>query len=148
MRADTRVSLEKALLHTEFRCEIVAEPARLPEVIHFKETTEAVTVVIPTGVVHDGIEAYADDVRAPHLCLSNLGANVSQPAWTGAAFGASFADEDGAAVAVPYFEEHLVQRTMLSVADGRPLAVMDPLVVPVIVDADDIETGLGIGGAP
>ena len=49
-----------------------------------------VAVVVPAGVIHDRVEADAEDFCAEALGLTDFGGDVTQPAWAGVGFGAGF----------------------------------------------------------
>ena len=135
---------EELLLQVEFGNEIVAEGADRPGVIEGDEATGTVTAIVPAGVVRDGIEADPKDGDAEALGLTNFGTDVAKPADGGRGFGAGFGDQDRALIATVEIGEHCVERTMEGVAGRGSFAIVDPLVVPVEVDADEVEQ---IGGA-
>lgn len=134
------------MLVPEFGDEILSKPACSIFFIELDKTAGAVPVVIPSWVVHDRIKADAEDVRTFPLRLSHLGADISEPTRPRTAFRAGFAEEQGASVELPNFEEHAMEWTMLRVAKGNSLAVMHPLIVPVVVNADDVERRLRADG--
>ena len=127
------------LLQLELGDEIVAEGAGRPDVIEDDETAGAVTAVVPAGVVGYRVEAETKDGNAKALGLAHLGRDVAEPADGGRGFGAGFGDEDGALIAGVEIREQGVERTMERVAGRSALAFVDPFVVPVEVDADEIE---------
>ncbi len=64
--------MEDPLLGAEFSGEMLPHAAFVPVLVEVEETARAVPVIIPTGVVHDGVEANSDDVRPCELRLTNL----------------------------------------------------------------------------
>ncbi len=107
-----------------------------------EQAIRAIAVVVPTEVVEDRIEAQALDRHA--VLVTRLGdflGHIVQPHRAVVALGARLRYEHGAAVALV----HLEQRLVLPVAKEHGSAVVDPLVVVVIVDADDIDV---VGPAP
>ncbi len=132
------------LLEGEFGGEILAEGAGGEVWGEFDEAAGGVAIVVPAGVVGDGIEADAEDGNAEALGGADLGGEVAEPADGGGGLGAGFGDEDGAVIALVEVHEQGVEGTMEAVAGRGALTLVDPLVVPVEVDADEVEE---VGGA-
>ena len=96
-------------------------------------------VIVPAGIIHYGIEAHAEHFDAVSLGLSHLGGDVPEPTHTGLGFSSGFGDENRTTITLPKVAEHDVQWTMLSVARGRAFALMHPLVIPVVIDTQNVE---------
>ena len=127
------------LLEGEFGGEILAEGAGGEVWGEFDEAAGGVAIVVPAGVVGDGIEADAEDGNPETLSLTDLGGDVAKPADGGGGFGAGFGDDDGAVVAGEEVGEHGVEGAMEGMAGRGTVALVDPLVVPVEVDAENVE---------
>src|SRR5690606_14962100 len=99
----------------------------------------AVTLVGPARVVQHRIQT---DTFHRHPALHGqacLLADIAQPVAAQVALGAGFGDQQGPFIALPDFTEDALEGPVVRVAalDGRATQV--PLVVRVVVDADDIE---------
>lgn len=97
-------------------------------------------MVIPAGIIHDWIKTDAEDLSAHSLRLAHFSTDVGEPASRRWFFRTGFAQEQWPTISIPGLEEHLVKRAMEKVPGRRALILVNPLVVPVVVDANNVET--------
>ena len=132
------------LLEGEFGDEILAEGAGGVVGGELNEATGRVPVVVPAGIVRDGVEADTENRNAEALSGADFSGDVAEPADGGGRLSAGFGDEDGTVITLVEIGEQSMEGTVQTVAGWNAFAFVDPLVVPVEVDADEIEE---IGGA-
>src|SRR5688572_26423560 len=108
------------------------------------------TIVAPTGVIDDRIQTQTFDRNTRRFRAARLLTNVTQPRRTRLAFDTSLRDENRPAISLIHFAQHLTHRPVQRVP-GRQQSIltpsrwrsvwilMDPLVVRVVINADDVE---------
>src|SRR3954462_11911402 len=106
------------------------------------QTAPAIAVVVPARVVEDWIEADAVDGDSLASGGCHLVGDVAEPAVAMAVLGAGLGDHQRPAVAFPRLAQDLPEGAVerFPPLDGRP--IQNPLVVRVVVEADDIEIEL------
>ena len=108
------------------------------------EAVEAVAVVVPAGVVDDRVEANSLHRHAQLDRRGDLAADVVQPLGPRLAFGPRLGDEQRPAVAFVDLTQHVADRQVVRVRrhEQHTLGaerVVEPLVLAVVVDAEDVE---------
>src|SRR5690606_34338891 len=130
---------EAGPLQTQLICQPGMQLAPALGIGETEQAGGAVTLVVPTGVVQHRIQADALHGQAALQRDTHLFADVAQPVAAQIALGAGFRHQQRPPVALMDFGEDALERPVVRVAalDGRATQV--PLVVRVVVDADDIE---------
>lgn len=103
-----------------------------------EQTVTAMPVVIPTGMIEDGIETDAVHGDVEVVRSNDFIADVIEPVGTFFPFGSCFGDKNGTAITVPDFLDNFVERTILGVVAREASRVMNPLITIVEINADNV----------
>src|SRR3954449_3077685 len=104
-----------------------------------EQSYRAGPLIIPPRIVEDRIEADTLDRDAALNGAVNFGAHVVKPGRTARAFGAGFSDQDRSPIALVHFRQHVAERPIGVMPHWARRPAMIPLVVGVIIDADDVD---------
>src|SRR5258705_210141 len=99
----------------------------------------AMAIIDPAGVIQHWIETNSVKRHAGSDCDSRLFANVTEPTGAVSLFGAGFGDEHWAAITLVDLKQDLVERAVARIGARNHFAAILPLIVRVVIDADDVE---------
>ena len=128
------------LLDRQLRCEVVPEATGIKSRTQGDDAALAMPVVLPAGVIHDGVEADTTNVCSGTDRHPYLTGDEAKPTNVGRRFRSRFADQDGTFIALVRDQEHLVEGLVLGISNRCcDMGFVNPLVIPVVIAGDDIK---------
>src|ERR1051325_3630024 len=102
-------------------------------------------IVIPTGMIHNWIQTNALELHALVECGPRFGADITKPRRTQFIFNSGFGDKERALVTRIHFFDYSPKRTVTRIVLRDKAGTENPLVMHVVVPADDVQV---LRGAP
>ena len=99
----------------------------------------AVAVIIPAGMIQDGIKAYSVKGHAGINGGTRFRGNIGSPAGTRIVFGTGLRNEHRTQVALMHFGKDFTEGPILRLVPPDGLSVIPPLIAVVVIEADDVQ---------
>src|ERR1041384_2414307 len=103
------------------------------------EPVIAVPIIEPARMINDRIEANALELNALLRSRQRLAANVTKPTRAPLVLDSRLCDEERTPIASVNFEDDIAKRTITRVIRIDERAAENPLIVNVVIAADDVE---------